>query len=162
MDSYSLSIRYVFSVSQLHIWDLSKPSFINPDSFWYYKNFYFKIFNKIFKINHKQRIKICSLNITTPVPTMIFIIFWDFSVFCQIFHSPQLKRWAIIIDKYGIYELLNDLRILGNEKISGKCLNSIEWYPSAQSPFQGEIFVNTNRKLFRNWKFSLCAISHEN
>ena len=52
--------------------------------------------------------------------TMSFIIFWDFSMFYQIFLSPQVKRWAIITYKYGIYELLHDLpndlrlRILGN------------------------------------------------
>ena len=41
-------------------------------------------------------------------------------MFYQIFPAPQVKRWAIITDKHGIYELphklLNDLRlwILGN------------------------------------------------
>ena len=51
----------------------------------------------------------------------------------QIVLSPQVKWWAIITYKHGIYrllqELLNDLRprILGNDKISGKCLNYIEW-----------------------------------
>ena len=48
------------------------------------------------------------------------------------FLSPQVKRWAIITYKHGIYELphelLNDLRlwILGNYEISGKSLNFIE------------------------------------
>ena len=52
--------------------------------------------------------------------TIIFIIFSDFSMFNQIFHSPQVKRCAIITYKHGIYqlphELPNDLRlrILGN------------------------------------------------
>ena len=35
-------------------------------------------------------------------------------MFCQIFLSPQVKRWAIITYKHGIYELphklLNNLR----------------------------------------------------
>ena len=49
-----------------------------------------------------------------------FTIFWDFSMFYQIFLSPLVKQWAIITYKHCIYELtqklLNDLklRILGN------------------------------------------------
>ena len=37
-------------------------------------------------------------------------------MFYQIFHSPQVKRWAIITYKHDIYELPDDLRlrILGN------------------------------------------------
>ena len=35
---------------------------------------------------------------------IIFIIFWDFSMFYQIFLSPQVKQCAIT-NKYGIYEL---------------------------------------------------------
>ena len=51
---------------------------------------------------------------------IIFIIFWDFSMFYQIFLSPQVKQCAIITNKYGIYELPYELRkelrlrILGN------------------------------------------------
>ena len=58
-----------------------------------------------------------------------FIKFWDFSMFYQIFLSPQVKRVAIIAYKHGICELPNDLilRILGNLEISGNCLNFIEW-----------------------------------
>ena len=47
-------------------------------------------------------------------------MFWDFVMFYQIFLSPQVKRWSIIIDKHGIYELPHELpndsrlRILGN------------------------------------------------
>ena len=54
-------------------------------------------------------------------------------MFYQILLSPQVKQWAIITYKHGIYklphELPNDLRrrILGNEKISEKCLKSVEW-----------------------------------
>ena len=65
--------------------------------------------------------------------TIIFIIFSDFLMFCQILLSPQVKRCSIITCKHDIYELphelLNNLRlrILGeNSKISGKCLNFIE------------------------------------
>ena len=47
---------------------------------------------------------------------MIFIIFWDFLMFYQIFLSPQVKgKWAIIAYKHGIYEFIhelpNDLRL---------------------------------------------------
>ena len=53
--------------------------------------------------------------------TISFIIFRDFSMFYQIFLSPQVKRWAIITYEHGIYELphelQNNLRILGNLRI---------------------------------------------
>ena len=61
-------------------------------------------------------------------PAISFIIFWDFSMFYQIFLSPKVKRSAIVTYKHGIYklshELLNNLRlrILGIWEISGKCL----------------------------------------
>ena len=54
------------------------------------------------------------------IATIIFIIFWDFLMFHQIFLSPQVKRCAIITYKHGIYELPHELpndlrlRILGN------------------------------------------------
>ena len=38
------------------------------------------------------------------LPTNSSITFWDFLMFYQIFHSPQVKRWAIITYKHGIYE----------------------------------------------------------
>ena len=47
------------------------------------------------------------------------------------------------------------LRILGNQEISGKCLDSIEWEHSAQSPCQNESFVNTSRKLLQSRNQSL-------
>ena len=61
-------------------------------------------------------------------------------MFYQVFVSPQVKRWAIITYKNGIYELPNDLtlRNLGNKEISGNCLNPIEREPSDQSPRQYE------------------------
>ena len=53
------------------------------------------------------------------VPTIIFIIFWDFLMFYQTWLSPQVKRCTIITYKHGIYEfpreLPNDLRL----RISG-------------------------------------------
>ena len=54
------------------------------------------------------------------LPTIIFIIFWDFLMFYQVFLSLQVKRWMIISYKHGIYELPHELpndltlRILGN------------------------------------------------
>ena len=41
--------------------------------------------------------------------TIIFITFWDFLMFYQIFHSPQVKRSAIIIHKHGIYKIPHEL-----------------------------------------------------
>ena len=82
-------------------------------------------------------------------------------MFYQVFLPPQVKRSVMITYKHGVYdlshELPNDLRlrILGNKKISGNCLNSIEWQHSSQSPCQNQRFVNTRRKLLknRNWTF---------
>ena len=54
------------------------------------------------------------------ITTISFIIFWDFSMFYQIFLSPQVERCAIITYKHGIYELPHEfsnnlrLKILGN------------------------------------------------
>ena len=51
-------------------------------------------------------------------PTIGFIIFWDFSMFYQIFLSPQVKRCAIITYKHARYklphELPNDLKNIRN------------------------------------------------
>ena len=44
----------------------------------------------------RQLILICGTAISC-------IIFWDFPMFYQIFLSPQVKRWAIISYKHGIY-----------------------------------------------------------
>ena len=70
---------------------------------------------------------------TILVVTIIFIMFWDFLIFYQVFLSPQVKRCAIITYIHGIYELQHELSndltltILGNYEIAGNCLNSIEW-----------------------------------
>ena len=69
-----------------------------------------------------QVFSFCTVNINDEhtKPTISFIIFLDYLMFCQIFLSPQVKRWSIITYKHGIYELPhelpNDLRlnILGN------------------------------------------------
>ena len=60
-------------------------------------------------------------------------------MFYQIFLSLQVKRFAIITHKHGIYELPYDLtndsrlRILGNQEISRNCLNFISLVPSLLS-----------------------------
>ena len=41
--------------------------------------------------------------------TINFIIFQDLSMFYQIFLSPEVKRYAIITYKLGIYELPQEL-----------------------------------------------------
>ena len=57
--------------------------------------------------------------ISNEKPTISVTIFWDFSMFYQIFLSQQVNRWAIITYKHGIYELPREvssgleLRILG-------------------------------------------------
>ena len=73
-------------------------------------------------------------------------------MFDQIFLSPQEKRSVIISNKYGKHELphefLNDLRlrIIGNQKVSGKSQNFIYLQPSVQSSSQRENFFNNNKK----------------
>ena len=39
------------------------------------------------------------------IPTVSYIIFWDFLMFYQIFLSAQVKRWAIITYEHGMCEL---------------------------------------------------------
>ena len=72
-------------------------------------------------------------------------------MFYQIFLSPKVKRCAIIIYKHGICELPHefpsDLRLLG---ILGRCPNFIESWPSAQSSFQYQNFVNTIKNVAKN------------
>ena len=50
-------------------------------------------------------------------------------MFYQILPSPQVKQCAVITYKHGIYEmpheLPNNLRLLGNSEILGKCLSFI-------------------------------------
>ena len=79
-------------------------------------------------------------------------------MFYQIFLSAQVKRGPIITYKHGIYKLHHELpnevrrRTLGNQEISGKCLNLIESKPRAQPSCQNKHFVNTSKKLFKNSK----------
>ena len=76
-------------------------------------------------------------------------------MFYQIFFSSQVKRRVIISCKHGIYELphelVNDLRlrILGNYKISGKYLNFIKLFSTAQCLYQNNIVI-TRKTLLKN------------
>ena len=46
---------------------------------------------------------------TEGISAVSFIIFWDFSMFYQIFLLPKVKWKPIITYKHGINELPNDL-----------------------------------------------------
>ena len=82
--------------------------------------------SKNFRTDHNSHILHCEFKLGLSgrncqiAPTISFIIFWGFSMFYQLFLSPQAKRWAIITYKHGIYELPRKLsnglrlRILGN------------------------------------------------
>ena len=107
--------------------------------------------------------------------TISFIIFWDFLMFYQIYLSPQVKRWAIISYKHGIYELshelpndlrlrkLRDLRKLGNIRKVPKLHRIITQCPVPPKkkmkalPILAENSWKTDIKLF-----PLSAISHAN
>ena len=87
------------------------------------------IFRKIIQItqNHKEivfsvkLVKLPKILVSTIIttlrgwlygdfqPAIIFIIFWDFLMFYQIILSPQVKRWAIITYKHGIYKFPHEL-----------------------------------------------------
>ena len=86
-------------------------------------------------------------------------------MFYQIFLSPQVKRWAIITYKHGIYELPhelpNDLRLRINKRLIKLDKNDIL---VSSLPAQikallilAENFWKTEIKLF-----PMCAISPEN
>ena len=77
-------------------------------------------------------------------------------MFYQIFLSTQVKRWAIIAYKHGIYELphelpndlrVTDLRKLGNIRKVSKFYRTIALSPV---PPANEGFVNTSRKLLES------------
>ena len=86
-----------------------------------------------------------------------------------IFLSPQKKRCVIITYKHLIYELPHELpndlrnRILGQQKISGKFPNFIDWQPGGDSSDRKEIFVNTSKTLSKTEikLFLQCAMSHK-
>ena len=94
--------------------------------------------NYPFCVNSVQKIKIVRLRCNL-IPTIIFIIFWDFLMFYQIFLSRQVKRRVIISNKHGTCELPRELpndlrlRILRNYEISEKFQKFIELVPSFAS-----------------------------
>ena len=98
--------------------------------------------------------------------TILAIIFWDFLMFYQIFVSAQVKWIVIISNKHGIYELPHELpndlrlRILGNQEILRTSQIFTELQPSAQSSYQNENFVNTSKKLFKNWNWTFPVVCY--
>ena len=86
-------------------------------------------------------------------PLIIFIIFWDFLMFYQIFFSPQVKRSAIITYKHGIYELPhvlpNNLRLrkLGNIREVSKPHRMIAQWPVPTPKWKSS---NTRRQLLKD------------
>ena len=67
------------------------------------------------ELNQSEKLQKKSIDELRKIASISSIIFWDFSMFYQIFLSPQVKRWANITYKHGIYELShelpNDLRL---------------------------------------------------
>ena len=56
-------------------------------------------------------------------------------MFYQISVSPQVKRWAIITYKHGIYKLSHEFpNNLRSYEISRKCHKQIERQPSMKAP----------------------------
>ena len=86
-------------------------------------------------------------------PLIIFIIFWDFLMFYQIFFSPQVKRSAIITYKHGIYELPhvlpNNLRLrkLGNIREVSKPHRMVAQWPVPPPKWKSS---NTRRQLLKD------------
>ena len=79
-----------------------------------------RIFGESLASNFEGRIKFVSLDNRPCQAAIIFVVFWEFLTFYQIFLSPKVKRCAIITHRHGMYDLPhklpNDLRlkILGN------------------------------------------------
>ena len=71
-----------------------------------------QLFYHISCINRKETINTFFRKKTTNSfqPTIIFIIFWDFSMFYKIFFSPPVKRCAIVTYlRNMIYKLIHKL-----------------------------------------------------
>ena len=63
------------------------------------------------KANKYSFLKVTELGplVSNSSTTISFIIFWDLSMFYQIFLSAQVRRCAIITYKHGIEEFLHEL-----------------------------------------------------
>ena len=87
-------------------------------------------------------------------------------MFYQVFVSSKVKQCTNITYKDSIYKLPHELpnalrlKILGNQEISGKCLNSIKWYHSAQSTWQVENFLNTSKEILKNRNWIVRVLFH--
>ena len=109
-----LSIVTPKSLSSLLSQILSLPIFAERFQVFHYRqkgSCYQQNYKCLFLVKKKRSFKKI---LKSRGPTIIFIIFWDFLTFYQIFLLPQV-RYAIITYKHGIYELLhelpNDLRL---------------------------------------------------
>ena len=79
------------------------------------------------------------------IPTVSFIIFWDFLMFYQIFLSPQVKRWAIITYKHGMYELPHELPSnFGPRVIVGQ--SGYAWFSGCAHPYRPRPSASPSRR----------------
>ena len=88
-------------------------------------------------------------------------------MFSQIFLSAKAKPWAIITYKHGIQELPHNLpndlrlRILGNQEISGKCLNLIDNSLVPRLPAKMKVLLKIAKKCKKKkLNFSCCVLFH--
>ena len=88
---------------------------------------YFRNFSKTVAISVTLSLIFMPCKIQALLLLMIYQIF--LLMIYQIFLSPQVKRCVIVTYKHGICELPHELPsnlrlwILGNQEISGRCLN---------------------------------------
>ena len=109
--------------------------------------------------------------------TISFIIFWDFSMFYQIFLSTQVERWAIITYKHGIYELphkLPNASRIAKQRLKTqdpRKLGSIRKVPKphrmiaqrqAHAKIKAFLILAESSCKTEIKPLPLCAISHEN
>ena len=84
--------------------------------------------------------------------TIIFITFWDFLIFYQVFLSPQVKRCEIITYKHGInrlpHQLPNNIRLGGHSTHTRKKkdLSNYEIAEKYPRPRQNQNTPNTNKE----------------
>ena len=89
-------------------------------------------------------------------------------MFYQIFLSPQVKRWAIVTYKHGIYELphelRNDLRLrkLGNIRKVSKLHRMIAQCPALPGKIKILLVLAKELRNIAIKQFPWCVIPHEN
>ena len=99
--------------------------------------------------------------------TIIFIIFWDFLIFYQIFLSPQVKRCEIITYKYGInlmsHQLPNNIRLGGFSTHTRKKKRDLRNYEISEKwphPRQNQNSPNTKKEPPKNRNQTPPAMRH--